>query len=127
MICSTKLLKILVNHNNFIISGRVPLWAEEQFDFSDFGYYIDMIKSILDTSPFTLSYKGQLLRVTVHIVQQHTIYFIQYPGNTPSLKLFHAKGIESPRFWTSIPENTRRSKEADEIGAQIFAYYVPEK
>lgn len=72
---------------------------------------------------FTVIYEGQELAVSVHIVQQHTIYFIQYPDDTPSLKLFRAKGIESPTFWTSIPEDIRRAKESEEIGALIFAYY----
>jgi hypothetical protein len=84
-----------------------------------------MTEQILDTKPFSIFYNGNTLQVSVHVVGQNTLYFVQFPDSTLSLKLFRAHGIAQKHFWTSIPEDVKRVKETEAIGALIFEHYNP--
>ncbi|MES2328180.1 MAG: hypothetical protein V4539_01170 [Bacteroidota bacterium] len=84
-----------------------------------------MENPIIDTKPFTVNLNGDVLQVTVHLIGHNIIYRIVFPDNRPELKLFRAKGIENPKFWTSIPENLARIKETEAVGQLIFDHYNP--
>ena len=82
---------------------------------------------LIDAAPFTIEYKGKRFDVTVETIGIETIYLVKYPGGMVYLALVRASGLNDPKFWATIPENSKRHDEAQEVGKLIYEHFNPGK
>lgn len=83
------------------------------------------LAALMDTPSFTIEYKGKAFDVAVETIGTETIYLVKYPGGMVYLALVRASGLNDPKFWATIPENSKRHEEAQEVGELIFKHFNP--
>jgi hypothetical protein len=82
-----------------------------------------LIPPLVDTAPFTIIYQDRPYRVNVEKIGDDLVYLIQPNGGSVYIALTRAKGMNTPKFWATLPENKKRHKEAQEFGELIFEHY----
>lgn len=81
--------------------------------------------ALIETETFNIACNGKTWDVRVETVGGETIYLVKYPGGAVYLALVRASGLNDPKFWATIPENSKRHDEAQELGELIFRHFNP--
>jgi hypothetical protein len=87
-----------------------------------------MSGTLIDTEPFTIEYKDKTWNVRAESFGPgDTVYLVMYKGGGLFMALTRAKGLYDPKFWATIPENSKRHEEAQQVGELIFKHFNPDK